>query len=473
MDSCKAGIDGAYSTSLVSDAYKKAFRVSIPISFDMKRSIIGTRRGMEGISTPAWTDQEALTPWQSTREESAIAELHMYPYRDRKNQIQDSVAGTCEWLSSHPRFQDWKESQQPGLLLLTAGPGSGKLVLAKHLVDQVFPNSVKRATLYLFFENDFLNFKEAISGMIHQLFLHSPDWIHRWQCCMENFSYEPWQAFLTFVNISQVYPSHCVVPDAPQETVCIIDGIDECESSERSKLIGAIQRLYGSESKRYRLKILLTSRPNTQLMDQFLELAKIKHLSHKIEELDTVSPMRRRLFLLIINEIVENEIKLLSEKKNRLRTIEGELCKKEGGEQRRVRLSEELTDLQNEINLYQGRTVRSGVIQKLKNDLIVAEGEKFADYVRRGRKYNKLNPPGAIFFLGDSFTKVLEREKWTDDEYRAVKSYWENLSGIGHLFDSYSTLVTTLKQGYWNLFPSNIECDSTQGDCCHLTPFLR
>jgi ankyrin repeat domain-containing protein 50 len=230
-------------------------------------------------------DQTPFTPSQDPLDEKMIVDLDAYQYRERKDWIRESAPRTCEWFCSHARFQSWKEDPRPGLLLVTAEPGCGKSVLAKHLIDHIFPNSLKRETFYVFFENDFPNFETAILGMIHQLFLQSPDRIHRWRSQMSNLGYnfnEPWQTFLNFIETATVvYPGLQVIPDPPRQTICIIDGIDKCDSNWRTILIETIRMCYHrSESREHVPKILVTSRPDQELLDQLLELGdRLSHIS--------------------------------------------------------------------------------------------------------------------------------------------------------------------------------------------------
>ncbi|KAI9766688.1 MAG: hypothetical protein M1840_006332 [Geoglossum simile] len=181
---------------------------------------------------------------------------------------------------------------------------------------------------------------------------------------------------------------------------------------------------------------------------------KVNHLIHEIEELETLTPVRRRLFLVVVNELVESEISILREKRDQLRKIEEELCEPQEGDEYRA-LSERVTELQYQLKPYEGQALRTGVIQGLQRGLwdieLSAEDRKkketkFADCVRWGKKYSQLHPMGIIFFLGD----MHERTEWSDQEYQAVTSYWMQLTSIYELCVSYTPLAHTLKQGYWD-----------------------
>ncbi|CAK7210845.1 hypothetical protein SBRCBS47491_000916 [Sporothrix bragantina] len=56
-------------------------------------------------------------------------------YEWYKDRVEDRVQGTCQWFLQHDHFQRWL-AQESGPLLVSADPGCGKSVLAKHLIDR-------------------------------------------------------------------------------------------------------------------------------------------------------------------------------------------------------------------------------------------------------------------------------------------------------------------------------------------------
>jgi ankyrin repeat domain-containing protein 50 len=55
-------------------------------------------------------------------------------YKDSSNPRR--VAGTCEWFLNDDRFRKWRESSTSSILWVSAGPGCGKSVLSRALVDE-------------------------------------------------------------------------------------------------------------------------------------------------------------------------------------------------------------------------------------------------------------------------------------------------------------------------------------------------
>ena len=56
------------------------------------------------------------------------------------------------------------------------------------------------------------------------------------------------------------------------EIVCILDALDECQDSDRPQLIQAVRNLYVTDSNKFSLKFLLTSRPYDHIRREFWEL---------------------------------------------------------------------------------------------------------------------------------------------------------------------------------------------------------
>lgn len=69
-----------------------------------------------------------------------------------KNFNPERVAGTCEWFFNGNRFRKWRDSGTSSLLWVSAGPGCGKSVLSRALIDEDrLPNSVTTSKICHFF----------------------------------------------------------------------------------------------------------------------------------------------------------------------------------------------------------------------------------------------------------------------------------------------------------------------------------
>lgn len=57
-------------------------------------------------------------------------------YEDYKDFNPARVEGTCEWFLTDDRFRKWRNSNTSSILWISAGPGCGKSVLSRALVDE-------------------------------------------------------------------------------------------------------------------------------------------------------------------------------------------------------------------------------------------------------------------------------------------------------------------------------------------------
>ena len=185
-------------------------------------------------------------------------------YTESKDRNRERVTGTCDWFTNHDLFKQWNlptESQAPGLLYVTADPGCGKSVLSRYLIDQILPDD-ERTVCYFFFKDDFDQQKSslrALCTLLHQLLISNrhlltDDILDKYGAQGEKFVqsfFEMWSTLL--------------VAAAHQETVCVLDALDECQDHDRNQLINAITSIYdhglSKTTKASGLKFLLTSRP--------------------------------------------------------------------------------------------------------------------------------------------------------------------------------------------------------------------
>lgn len=89
------------------------------------------------------------------------------------------VEGTCEWFFQDKRFLDWRNSDGSRLLMVLAGPGSGKSVLSRALVDEnrLFTSSATSTVCYFFCKDGDkgrMTFASALAALLHQLLTQDP-----------------------------------------------------------------------------------------------------------------------------------------------------------------------------------------------------------------------------------------------------------------------------------------------------------
>jgi len=171
---------------------------------------------------------------------------------------------------SHKLFQDWKESKSSRMLWVSANPGCGKSVLAKHLVDSVLPTTESRTLCYFFFK-DIEDQKSAVGALcciLHQLFMQKRILLS--DTVLEQFDIEGEKYTSSFSELWNTLVNAAEDRNAG-EIVCILDAIDECEDQGRKQLAKELCKLYATR-RNFKLKFLLTSRPYGEIRQGFQPL---------------------------------------------------------------------------------------------------------------------------------------------------------------------------------------------------------
>ena len=226
----------------------------------------------------------------SVQEAKLLGKLKMVSYEDRKDRNPHRVPGTCEWFVSHRLFNSWLTGSQDKdcqALWVSADPGCGKSVLAKHLIDDVLPSTQSRTTCYFFFKDDFEDQKSAANAMcciLHQLFTQNPTLfspkVHT------QLEAEGEKLTVSFRNLWKLL-LEVAREKYSGEILCIFDALDECAENDRQLLAKALLDQHRTKEAP-NLKFLLTSRPfgsirrDLQPFDT-AELA-VVHLSGENEE---------------------------------------------------------------------------------------------------------------------------------------------------------------------------------------------
>lgn len=203
-------------------------------------------------------------------------------YEGNKNTNPERVSGTCEWFLTDERFHNWRDSKSGDLLWVSAGPGSGKSVLSKSLIDEHHLNPETTVTVisstitvsksvicYFFFKDDGkgkMDSAHALCAILHQLFRHQPRLIEHSLSSHKTYGHdlvqrtdELWRILLDCVESS------------PVPIICLLDALDECEEEGRVSLTEKLCDLYlnTNSSAPSKLKFLITSRPYDTLKMSF------------------------------------------------------------------------------------------------------------------------------------------------------------------------------------------------------------
>ncbi|KAH7329552.1 hypothetical protein B0I35DRAFT_487559 [Stachybotrys elegans] len=208
--------------------------------------------------------------------------LRTASYEDCKNRNTQRAPGTCEWFASHGLFGEWREASS-GLLWVSADPGCGKSVLARHLVDDVLPPSAGRTTCYFFFKDDCEDQRtldSALCCILHEIFHQNPNLLDK--VFPASFKEDPSDVEL-FSNFGKLWELliEAAKDDMAGEIICILDALDECVDS--SPLATALAKLYTKNTNGggpQNLKFLITSRPYLRIQRDFRPLEQCQSVIH-------------------------------------------------------------------------------------------------------------------------------------------------------------------------------------------------
>ncbi|KAM7209803.1 hypothetical protein V8F06_014814 [Rhypophila decipiens] len=197
------------------------------------------------------------------------------------------VEKTCEWFFDDDRFLKWRGSATSSLLWVSAGPGCGKSVLSRALIDEkLLSNNVTTSKICHFFfkEGDERRMAStnALCAILHQLFIQDTS-----KRLIQNAltSHNNHRKTLTgnFSELWRILEDCAKSPDAG-EIVCLLDALDECNNGSRKQLLHQINDFYQRQDQMAKspskLKFLITSRPYDNLersFSRFSDTAKYMH----------------------------------------------------------------------------------------------------------------------------------------------------------------------------------------------------
>lgn len=208
------------------------------------------------------------------------------------------VPGTCEWFLADDRFSNWRVSQSGELLWVSAGPGCGKSVLSRCLIDEghltpdsmitIEPSAIRASQresviCYFFFKEGGegpMNGAHALCAILHQLFQHPltanlityalPSHRSNGKTLTEKMA-ELWQILIECAKFSSA------------NIICVLDALDECRRESAHDLLLMVEKSYSQQDvllKPSRLKFLITSRPYDDLKWSFDKLLSIATYLH-------------------------------------------------------------------------------------------------------------------------------------------------------------------------------------------------
>ena len=254
--------------------------------------------------------------------------LRTSDYESHKERVPDKVDGTCRWVLDHPHFQYWWKIESSRLLWVSADPGCGKSVLAKSLIAKELKSTEQHTICYFFFKDDNAeqtSATNALCALLHQLFSQKKPLISH---AMSDFRSNGVRLQGLFDRLWGILKEAAADSEAGT-IVCIIDALDECEESSRTRLLRYLDHFYNdalsNDRKKMTLKFLLTSRPYFHIERDLQSLISKYPVIRLAGEAETQSISRE------INLVIKFEVQKLGvalELDESVRSIlQEELCK--------------------------------------------------------------------------------------------------------------------------------------------------
>jgi len=232
---------------------------------------------------------EALAAMRRDRAEEQLNDLKRdffrtfsSPYAEDKDFNPERVPGTCRWFLEDDRFQKWRDSPHSSFLWVSAGPGCGKSVLSRFLVDgRLVTRSLMASTVCYFFFKDGQEGRQkgenALTAILHQLYTSNIEAslvnhaLPKFKDCGTSLCQMLGELWNILVETAK--------DPAAGEIVCVLDAFDECDQTARSRLTAKLVSFYSDgrleENPDLRLKFLVTSRPYDSVESEFSELSKV------------------------------------------------------------------------------------------------------------------------------------------------------------------------------------------------------
>jgi len=220
-----------------------------------------------------------------TGEENAyLSSLHTSEYESHRRRNSNPVKGTCVWLLNHPKYQEWLQNQESSIVWLSANPGCGKSVLSSFLIDVLKHDDDASSfnLCYFFFKDDNReqrNATFALSALLHQIYTSQPRLVQHFVSKQSSGNTDVTKHFSSLWNIFKA----TVTDPGSKRTICIIDGLDECDKDSRKEFAVALAEFF-KEAKQPQentsctasLKVLILSRPDNIIRNSFSSLPNVR-----------------------------------------------------------------------------------------------------------------------------------------------------------------------------------------------------
>lgn len=197
---------------------------------------------------------------------------------DYRSSLPERTEGTCEWILKNPEYKSWIDGSQASFLWVTGHPGSGKTTLssyiATHLESEEESIGASPMVCSFFCNEGIENQRDAqaiLRSIIFQILSERRGFVRHVKAAFDLEKDRTWLV-KSFDRLWSMFTN--IVCDEELGTVIIvIDAMDECEKSSRSRLLNSIVKYLDRRRSTSSpgVKFLVTSRPYVSIAEFFVD----------------------------------------------------------------------------------------------------------------------------------------------------------------------------------------------------------
>ncbi|KAM7184442.1 hypothetical protein V8F20_012226 [Naviculisporaceae sp. PSN 640] len=228
--------------------------------------------------------------------EDLSRKLFCADYTSSQLRVRQAHPGTCDWVFGDSAYLSWAHSRQSDILMLTGGPGTGKSVLTRFILESVLSGAQESqlATSYQgvgffcsYLNSEHLQYAQStvLRSLLHQFIQLSP----RCEVIVKNRLLVRRAGVLSYdmaANNLWTALQEVLALDIMRFTFIAIDALEELGTDAAvwlvSGLYNIVSTLNRSSSGTHCIKILISSRHDPTLMSAIPSLTFLKIPQHQV-----------------------------------------------------------------------------------------------------------------------------------------------------------------------------------------------
>ncbi|KAK8091770.1 hypothetical protein PG997_002131 [Apiospora hydei] len=194
------------------------------------------------------------------------------PYQsDLENILSTRLVGTCEWLITHPQYEEWKLMSTSTTLWLHGIPGAGKTRLTSKVIEDVINTaSIQESVAYFFCDRGQEDRREPLSvlqSLVRQLTCPRVG-NQVMPCTQAKYLEKKNRGFAAnHLTLDECRDLLAELTSNYAQSTFIIDGLDECNEHTRRILMETIERTL--ERSTQLVKVFIASRDDQDIKEQY------------------------------------------------------------------------------------------------------------------------------------------------------------------------------------------------------------